>query len=52
MLPLMPGPNPNAFGALALLLAVGAGGTIIAFAALLGWTALELACLIQHYNEA
>lgn len=52
MLPLMPGPDPNAFGTLAVVLAVGVGGAFLAVAALLGWTAVELACLLEHYREA
>ncbi len=52
MLPLMPGPDPTAFGAIAVALTIGAGGAVLAFAGLLGWTAVELVCLIEHYGEA
>ncbi|WP_168990533.1 hypothetical protein [Aureimonas flava] len=51
MLPLMPGPDPSAFGALAAILLVGAGGALVAIAALVGWTALEFVCLLEGYGE-
>ncbi len=52
MLPLMPGPNPHAFGTLAVFLALGAGGLVVALAALLGFTALEIVCLFERYSDA
>ncbi len=52
MLPLMHGPDPSAFAAFAVVVALGAGGALLAVAGFLGWGTLELICLIEHYSEA
>ncbi|WP_279482812.1 hypothetical protein [Aureimonas sp. SK2] len=52
MLPIMPGPSPEALGALALVLALGTGGAIVAAAAFVGFHAQEIVCFLEHYANA